>query len=89
MAQKGTLVRQVKGVARIGHAGIQRHPVLINQYDTGFTEVAWFLCQCPGTRNDYAFHNNQHCIGQQEKATCEGDTPRASLTPRDVSPRPR
>ena len=60
MTQKGTLVRQVKGVARIGHVGIQLHPVLINQYDTGFTEVAWFLCQCPGTRSDHAFRNNQH-----------------------------
>ncbi len=51
MTQKGNLVRQVKGVARIGRSGIKIHPVLINQYDTGFTEVAWFLCQCTGTRS--------------------------------------
>jgi hypothetical protein len=72
MTQKGNLVRQVKGVARIGRSGIKIHPVLINQYDTGFTEVAWFLCQCTGTRNDRAFHNNQHCIGHEEKGNCQG-----------------
>jgi predicted thioredoxin/glutaredoxin len=67
MTQKGTLVRQVKGVARIGRVGLTIHPVLINQYDTGVTEVAWFLCQCTDTRNDRAFHHNQHWIGQEEK----------------------
>ena len=72
MIQKGNLVRQVKGVARIGRSGIKIHPVFINQYDTGFTEVAWFLCQCTGTRNDRAFHNNQHCIGHEEKDNCQG-----------------
>jgi hypothetical protein len=72
MTRKGTLVRQVKGVARIGRASIQIHPVLINQYDTGFTEVAWFLCRCPGTRNDRALHHNQHCIGHEAKDTCQG-----------------
>lgn len=75
MARKGTMVRQVKGVARIGHSGIKSHPVLINQYDTGFTEVAWFLCHCPGTRNEWAFHHNQHCIGHQEKDNCQGYLP--------------
>ncbi len=72
MTQKGNLVRQVKGVARIGYSGIKIHPVLINLYDTGFTEVAWFLCQCTGTRNDRAFHNNRHCIGPEEKHNCQG-----------------
>jgi hypothetical protein len=72
MTQKGDLVRQVKGVARIGRAGMKIHPVLINQYDTGFTEVAWFLCQCAGTRNDYAFHHNQHCIGHAAQDNCQG-----------------
>jgi hypothetical protein len=72
MARKGTLVRQVKGVARLGRAGIKSHPVLINQYDTGLTEVAWFLCHCTGTRNDWAFHHNQHWRGQEAKATCQG-----------------
>ena len=71
MTQKGNLLRQVKGVARIGGSGIKIHPVLINQYDTGFTEVSWFLCQCTGTRNDRAFHNNQHCIGHEEKDNCQ------------------
>ena len=70
MTRKGTLVRQVQGVARIGCSGLTIHPVLINQYDTGFTEVAWFLCQCTGTRNAWAFHNNQHRIGHAEKAHC-------------------
>ncbi len=72
MTQKGNLVRQVKGVARIGRSGIKIHPVLINQYDTGFTEVAWFLCQCTGTRNDRAFRNNRHCIGPEKKDNCQG-----------------
>jgi hypothetical protein len=74
MIQKGTLVRQVKGVARIGHGGRPLHPVLINQYDTGFTEVAWFLCECPGTRSDYAFRHSQHSIGPQEQDHCQRDT---------------
>ena len=72
MTQKGTLLRQVKGVARLGHADLRVHPVLINQYETGCTEVAWFLCQCTGTRNDRAFRHNQHCIGHEEKDNCQG-----------------
>jgi hypothetical protein len=77
MTRKGTLVRQVQGVARIGRSGIPLHPVLINQYDTGCTEVAWFLCQCTGTRNDWAFRNNQHRIGHEEKAQCPSVLSRA------------
>jgi hypothetical protein len=72
MTQKGNLVRQVQGVARIGRAGITVHPVLINQYDTGFTEVAWFLCQCPGTRNARALNHNQHSIGHAAQDNCQG-----------------
>ena len=58
---------EVDGVA---HAMIEA--LLVNQYDTGFTEVAWFLCQCAGTRNDYAFHHNQHCIGHAAQDNCQG-----------------
>jgi len=72
MTQKGNLLRQVKGVARIGRSGIKIHPVLINQYETEFTEVAWFLYQCTGARNNCAFHNNRHCIGPVEKGNCQG-----------------